>query len=357
MTHPTPKITRHLNALLPNHDGDIRCAAEIIRGGGLVGLPTETVYGLAANALDPAAIRAIYEAKGRPHDNPVIVHVAASDDIGPLCTEIPDAAKKLMAEFWPGPLTLILRRAAAVPGEVSAGLDTIAVRCPDHAVARQVITLAGVPIAAPSANPSGHPSPTCARHVMADMDGKIDAVLDGGPCLVGLESTVVDMTATPPRILRPGGVTAEQLRACLGEVIVDPDVSRLVRHDKPVPSPGMKYRHYAPCAPVILLRGAAEDAAGYLRTTAAMDASGLPDAAVLCFDDERPFFEGAVGSVASYGPSNCMDTMARRLFYVLRSLDKPGVSCIYARCPEGDGLAAAIRNRLQRAAGFTEVQV
>jgi L-threonylcarbamoyladenylate synthase len=192
---------------------------------------------------------------------------------------------------------------------------------------------------------------------MADMDGKIDAVLDGGPCLVGLESTVIDMTVAPPRILRPGGVTAEQLRAVLPGVVVDPDADRLVRHDQPVPSPGMKYRHYAPYAPMILLRGAVEDAALYLRTTASMDEAGLPDAAVLCFDNEKPHFEGAVGSVAGYGPSDCLDTMARRLFYVLRSLDKPGVSCIYARCPEGGGLAAAIRNRLQRAAGFTEVRV
>jgi L-threonylcarbamoyladenylate synthase len=350
-------ITRRLRALLPQDDRDIQSAAEIIRGGGLVGLPTETVYGLAANALDPAAIRSIYEAKGRPHDNPIIVHVASPEEIAPLCTGIPDVAKKLMDEFWPGPLTLILRRSPAVPCEVSAGLDTIAVRCPDHTVARDVIRLAGVPIAAPSANPSGHPSPTCARHVMADMAGKIDAVLDGGPCLVGLESTVIDVTVTPPRILRPGGVTAEQLRACLGEVVVDPDMSRLVRHDKPVPSPGMKYRHYAPSAPLILLRGAAEDAAGYLRAKASMDETDLLAAVVLCFDEERKTFEGTVGAVACYGPLSCTDTMARHLFYVLRNLDKPGVSCIFARCPEGGGLAAAIRNRLQRAAGFAEVQV
>jgi len=352
-----PKTTRYLRAFLPQDDRDIRCAAEIIRGGGLVGLPTETVYGLAANALDPAAIRAVYQAKGRPHDNPVIVHVASAEEAAPLCRDIPDAARKLMAAFWPGPLTLILRRSPAIPGEVSAGLDTVAVRCPDHAVARQVIQLAGVPIAAPSANPSGCPSPTCARHVMADMDGKIDAVLDGGPCLVGLESTVVDMTVSPPRILRPGGVTAEQLSECLGEDVEDADAGRAVCDDEPVPSPGMKYRHYAPSAPLILLRGTAQDAAGYLWEEASKGVAGLPDAAVLCFDEEKHVFEGTAGSVATYGPSICLETMARRLFYVLRSLDKPGVSCIYARCPEGGGLAAAIRNRLQRAAGFNEINV
>ena len=223
--------------------GAIQTAAAILQNGGLVGIPTETVYGLAANALDGAAVAKIFAAKGRPMDNPLIVHISHFEQIYDLVREVPEAAKKLAEQFWPGPLTIILPKSARIPDEVSAGLDTVAVRFPSHPVARAVIDAAGVPLAAPSGNLSGHPSPTTAVHVMNDMDGRIEAVLDGGPCSVGVESTVVTLAEQPPRLLRPGGITLEQLRGVLGQVEMDDAVLHPLADGKRAASPGMKYKH------------------------------------------------------------------------------------------------------------------
>jgi len=219
---------------------DIERAAWFLSHGGLVGIPTETVYGLGANGLDPAAVAAIFQAKGRPQDNPLILHVPDDSWLERYCQRIPEAAYRLSRRFWPGPLTMILYRNDVVPDVVTAGMDTVGIRCPDHEVTRAIIAAADVPVAAPSANTSGKPSPTTAAHTLADMDGKIEAVVDGGPCAVGVESTIIDLTVTPPRLLRPGGVTLEELREELGEVDVDAAVTRALTAGEKPRAPGMK---------------------------------------------------------------------------------------------------------------------
>ena len=228
------------------HSGDSAQAAAILREGGLVGIPTETVYGLGANGLDPQAVARIFAAKGRPQDNPLILHIPEASWLERYCQSIPERAWALAEAFWPGPLTLILPRKPEVPDAVTAGLDTVGMRCPAHPLCRAIIRLAGVPVAAPSGNTSGRPSPTTAQHMLEDMDGKIDAIVDGGPCTVGVESTILDLTETTPRLLRPGGITLEQLKSVLGEVAVDPAVTRLMGAGEKPKAPGMKYRHYAP---------------------------------------------------------------------------------------------------------------
>lgn len=223
--------------------GDIEKAGEILRQGGLVAIPTETVYGLAANALDGEAVKKIYQAKGRPSDNPLIVHISDVAQLSPLVKEVPEAACKLAAVFWPGPLTIILEKSSRIPDQTSGGLDTVAVRCPYHPTARAVIDAAGVPLAAPSANLSGKPSPTTFRHVQEDLTGRVDALLDGGDCTVGVESTVITLVTDVPRILRPGGVTLAQLEHVLGQVEVDPAVIHQMEQGQKASSPGMKYKH------------------------------------------------------------------------------------------------------------------
>ena len=240
---------------LTDAPADLRRAAELLRAGELVAIPTETVYGLAADALNGRAVRKIFEAKGRPMDNPLIVHIADISDWAALVTHIPEKARALAAAYWPGPLTMILPHAPCIPDEVSAGLATVAVRFPAHPVARDLIRLTGRPLAAPSANRSGIPSPTTAAHVLADMEGRIAAVVDGGPCAVGVESTVVDLSGETPRLLRPGGVTLEMLEAVAGPVDVDEAVTHALREGAAAASPGMKYKHYAPAAHVVLVKG------------------------------------------------------------------------------------------------------
>ena len=225
-------------------------AAEIIRKGGLVAIPTETVYGLGANGLDEQAVARIFEAKGRPQDNPLILHVAEPKEMEHFCHSIPDEAYALAEKFWPGPLTMVLPARDVVPKRTTGGLSTVAVRCPDNNATRQIIRLAGVPIAAPSANISGKPSTTTAQHVLHDHNGRIDAIVDGGPCRVGVESTIVDLTEHRPRLLRPGGITPEQLLEVLGDLVIDKAVTAQIDQDAVVKAPGMKYRHYAPSEPV-----------------------------------------------------------------------------------------------------------
>ncbi len=227
---------------------DVVQAAEVIASGGLLGIPTETVYGLGADGLNTEAVHAIFAAKGRPQDNPLILHIPSADWLERYCEDIPATAYALTERFWPGPLTIILKRRPLVPDTVTAGLETVGMRCPDCGVTRRVIEAADTPIAAPSGNTSGRPSPTNAAAMLEDMDGKIDAILDDGPCAVGVESTIIDLTVSPPRLLRPGGVTLEELREVLGEVAVDAAVRRLMAPGEQPRAPGMKYRHYAPKA-------------------------------------------------------------------------------------------------------------
>ena len=323
---------------------DLAVAASIIRAGGLVGLPTETVYGLGANGLDPQAVKKIFLAKGRPQDNPLILHICEPAQLEDLCHDIPPSAWLLAERFWPGPLTMVLPVRALVPKTTTAGLDTVAVRCPASAATREIIRLAGVPIAAPSANLSGKPSTTTAQHVLHDMDGKIEAVVDGGPCRVGVESTIVDLTGQTARLLRPGGVTPEQLRALLGELIVDPAVTGEIAKDAVVRAPGMKYKHYAPAAEVIIVDGSRDAAASYIA------ARFRPGDAVLCFAEELSCYAGL--NPTAYGREDDPASLSQGLFAALRALDDGSVQRIFARCPTGGGISVATRNRLRKSAGF-----
>ena len=319
-------------------------AAEIIKNGGLVAIPTETVYGLGANGMDENAVLKIFEAKGRPQDNPLILHVTGPEQIELFCHHIPQAAYDLAEAFWPGPLTMVLPARECVPKRTTAGLDTVAVRCPDSHVTREIIRLAGVPLAAPSANISGKPSTTTAQHVLHDHDGKIDAIVDGGPCRVGVESTIVDLTEERPRLLRPGGIGPEELIAVLGDLIVDKAVTAQVDKDEVVKAPGMKYRHYAPQEPVVIVSGSREKAAEYIRN------HFVPGDRVLCFEEELPLYEGC--DPLSYGQEADVNTLSAGLFAALRELDDPKIHQVYARCPVGGGVAYAVQNRLKKAAAF-----
>ncbi len=334
--------------LLDDSPSSLEAAARLLRSGKVVALPTETVYGLAANALDPAAVASIFQAKGRPQDNPLIVHIAHWDDLEPLVTRIPDTARKLSDAFWPGPLTMIFPRSARVPAVTSGGLDTVAVRLPAHPVARRVIELSGLPLAAPSANRSGSPSPTTARHVMDDMDGRIAAVLDGGPCTVGVESTVVDLTGDTPRLLRPGGITVEMLTSVVGQVDIDPAVTHPLAAGAKAASPGMKYKHYAPKARVVLLKGGADAYARYVNAHAAEGVLAL------CFDGEQPSLRVPF---LTYGRRDDPAAQARCVFDALRQADEQGASLVYAACPSPDGIGLAVYNRLLRAAAFEVIAV
>lgn len=330
-----------LNAAAPD---TVSRGAEIITHGGLLGIPTETVYGLGANGLDPDAVLKIFEAKGRPQDNPLILHVSGPEQVETFCHNIPDIAWILMENFWPGPLTLVLPARDIVPKRTTAGLDTVAIRCPNNALTRAIIEAAGVPIAAPSANISGKPSPTTAQHVLHDMDGRIEAVVDGGPCAVGLESTIVDLTGDVPRLLRPGGVTPEMLRKILGELLIDNAVLGEISTDTVVRAPGMKYTHYTPTGQVIIVTGSSEGAAQYIKKRLTAQDK------VLCFSEELSLYSGKYA--VSYGSEAQPETLARGLFAALRELDRDDIKTIYARCPTDSGEGFAVANRLKKAAGF-----
>ena len=319
-------------------------AAEIIKSGGLVAIPTETVYGLGANGLDEAAVARIFEAKGRPQDNPLILHISGPEQIELFCHHIPQKAYDLAERFWPGPLTIVLPAKECVPRRTTGGLSTVALRCPDSDVTREIIRLAGVPVAAPSANISGKPSTTTAQHVLHDHDGRIHAVVDGGSCRVGVESTIVDLTEERPRLLRPGGITPEELLEVLGDLVVDKAVTAQVDKDAVVKAPGMKYRHYAPAEPVVIVSGSREKAAAYIK------AHFAPGDRVLCFEEELPLYAGC--SPLSYGLEADVATLSAGLFAALRELDDPGIHQVYARCPVGGGMAYAVQNRLKKAAAF-----
>ena len=324
-----------------------KLAAELIKKGELVALPTETVYGLGANGLDEAAVAKIFIAKGRPQDNPLILHVADASQMEALCHSIPQSAYRLAEAFWPGPLTMVLPAKDIVPKRTTGGLSTVAVRCPDCEVTRKIISLAGVPIAAPSANLSGKPSTTTAQHVLDDHNGKIPCIVDGGPCAVGVESTIVDLTEERPRLLRPGGIGPEQLIKVLGDLVVDKAVTAQLSNDDVVKAPGMKYRHYAPSCPVIIVAGSRDAACRYIHK------HFVPGDRVLCFEEELPLYDGC--APLPYGKEEDPATLSAGLFAALRKLDKEDIGTVYARCPEGGGIAYAVQNRLKKAAAFQVV--
>ncbi|MEN1760659.1 L-threonylcarbamoyladenylate synthase [Anoxynatronum sibiricum] len=340
--------------------------ARMLAAGKTVAFPTETVYGLGADATNPRALAAIFEAKGRPSDNPLIVHVAAPEDIEPLVKTVTPLARKLMAHFWPGPLTIILEKSPAVPDMVTAGLDTVALRMPAHPLARRLIALAGVPVAAPSANQSGRPSPTRGSHVVKDLEGRVDAIIDGGPCEVGLESTVVDATGSFPVILRPGGVTREMLLMVVDHVAVD---AALVKKDfgggesvTAPRSPGMKYTHYAPKAPLILARSSrpaetTTEAAHVLITLALRHQKAEAVMGILCTDEtaailaEMPETAKLPLVVKSLGSVHHPEEMAANLFLRLREFDETPASLIITEALSDNALGFALMNRLVKAAG------
>ena len=327
-----------------NGENEIIEAAEILRSGGLLGIPTETVYGLGANALNEDAVLHIFQAKGRPQDNPLILHVPDAGWLERYCREVPETAYLLAERFWPGPLTMILPRRPVVPLRTTGGLDTVGVRCPDHPVTREIIRHAGVPVAAPSGNTSGRPSPTSASDMLEDMDGKIDGIVDGGACRVGVESTIIDLTVTPPQLLRPGGLPLEALRHVLGQVSVDKAVTQQVDLQSAPRAPGMKYRHYAPHAPVTVVTGRPDRSAAYIQA-ALRQGEG-----VICFEEYAHLFSGY--PVQSLGASTDAAQQAHRVFDALRRFDSTEVSHIYAQCPDDRGLGLAVSNRLKKAAGF-----
>jgi len=326
----------------------IRAAAKILRQGGLVAIPTETVYGLGANGLDAAAVNRIFEAKGRPQDNPLILHITGAQWLPRFCEDIPPVAYTLARKFWPGPLTMILKRKPNVPDKTTANLDTVGVRCPNHPVTLAIIREAGVPVAAPSANTSGRPSCTSAADVLEDMDGRIEAVVDGGTCSVGVESTILDLTCQPPRLLRPGGLPLEALEQVVGHIAVDKAVVQALKKDEVARAPGMKYRHYAPKAPVTVVTGSPEASAREILRRVG-ETSG-----VICFDEYAHLFAGQ--QVHTLGSSFDKLAQAQRVFAALRTFDESNVTEIYAQCPDDQGLGLAVSNRLKKAAGFHVIE-
>lgn len=338
-------------------------AAGIIRQGGLVAFPTETVYGLGANALNEEAAKKIYAAKGRPSDNPLIAHIAKPQDLAPLVKKIPEAGKKLMEAYWPGPLTMIFPKSDLVPYGTTGGLDTVAVRMPSDPIANRLIELAGVPIAAPSANTSGRPSPTVAEHVYQDMNGRIEMILDGGAVGIGVESTIVDVSGPVPVLLRPGAITMEMLEETVGEVEIDPVILGPVSKDIKPKAPGMKYRHYAPKAELILVEDRETDGQETGKEKAVSDAvihtikrlvqekldQGLR-VGIICTDEtERQY---TAGIVRSLGVRSKEETIAHNLFAVLREFDDLQADCIFSESFSKDHLGQAIMNRLTKAAGY-----
>lgn len=334
----------------------IRKAADVIKKGGIVAFPTETVYGLGADALNPEAVMKIFKAKGRPPDNPIIVHISNRGWVIQLTGEIPENVWKLAERFWPGPLTMVLKASDIVPRVTTAGLDTVGIRMPSHRVALALIRESGVPIAAPSANLAGRPSPTTAEHVINDLAGKIDLVLDAGPTYVGVESTVVDLTKDPPIILRPGGTTYEELRGVLGRLSLHPSVQarREIYIERAV-SPGMKYRHYAPKAEVILIEGNADAVVRKIREVAEEFGRKGKKVGILAFDENRHEYKGAI--VKFMGSRIDLKKAAKRVFKLLRELDGEEVDVILAEGMPERGLGLAVMNRLRKASGYRIIEV
>ena len=342
-------ITRIVTIAQQHIDADaIREAGEIIRAGGLVAFPTETVYGLGGDALNPESSKKIYEAKGRPSDNPLIVHIAGMEALPAIAREVPETAKKLAKAFWPGPLTMILPKAEAVPRETTGGLDTVAVRMPSHPVALSFIEAAGGYVAAPSANRSGRPSPTLAEYVVEDLDGRVEMILDGGDVELGLESTIVDLTVEPPVILRPGFVTEQMLCETLGSVETDKTLFCADSGQAPK-APGMKYRHYAPKGELTIVRGQAGAVTDYINRQLAQGHRDNKKTGVIATDETVEKYNAQV--LRSVGEREDERAVARRLYRILREFDDEGVELIYSESFDGAGISQAVMNRLLKAAG------
>lgn len=323
------------------YDKALGKSAELLKSGEVVGIPTETVYGLAANAFDENAVRKIFEAKGRPSDNPLIVHIAKFEDLAPLVKEIPEKVKIMAEKFWPAPLTMIMKKSDRISNVVSGNLDTVAVRMPKSDFARAIIENCGLPLAAPSANLSGSPSPTNAKYVFDDMNGRIPLIIDGGACEIGVESTVISFAEEPPRLLRPGGVTLEEMTSVIGEIVVDDAVLNKLAEGQAAASPGMKYKHYAPKADITLIKSNFDDFK--------VLCEGEENITALCFDGEG---EKLNCPSIEYGEKTDGYSQSSRLFDALRELDEMGADKVYARCPDTKGMGLAVYNRLIRSAGF-----
>jgi len=333
----------------------IRYAAEVLRSGGLVAFPTETVYGLGANALNETAVKNIFVAKGRPSDNPLIVHIADKRDVNKLVTYIPECAHILMQEFWPGPITLIMEKSNLIPLSVTAGLNTVGIRMPSNAVAYELIKESGVPVAAPSANTSGRPSPTNASHVIEDLYGRVDVIIDAGNCSVGVESTVLDTTSSPPVIFRPGGITFEQLEKVLGRVSLDPAILTERKGDFVPKSPGMKYKHYSPKGQVIIIEGALHDVVSKINELIDEYSSKGLRVGVMATNQTSSGYQGA--EVISLGDRENAAEIAANLFKVMREFDEKETDIILAESVSSSGIGLAIMNRLSKAAGYNIIKV
>ena len=350
------------------NDEELKEAAQILRDGGLVAFPTETVYGLGGNALDEKAAGKIYAAKGRPSDNPLIAHVSCAAEVTPLVKYIPEAGKKLMDAFWPGPLTIIFPKSDIVPYGTTGGLDTVAVRMPVDPVANRLIALAGVPVAAPSANTSGRPSPTTADHVWQDLNGKIEMIIDGGPVGIGVESTIVDVSGDVPAVLRPGAITMEMLKDVLGEVTIDPAILGPMAEGVRPKAPGMKYKHYAPKADLTLVEPANVADARKTGKAVAMTQEQVEQmvktvwklakekldagykVGIICTDESRSHYPQ--GEVRSIGARKSQESVAHNLYALLREFDDLKVDYIFSESFTQDHLGQAIMNRLSKAAGY-----
>ncbi len=346
-------ITKYIK--IENNDmSQLNEAAQALKRGELVAFPTETVYGLGADALNPEAVCSIFKAKGRPNDNPLIVHIARLEALENLAVNIKPDVKKLAENFWPGPLTMILHKASIVPDETTAGLDTVAVRMPDNAIALELILKSGVPVAAPSANLSGKPSPTLAEHVLEDLNGKIPYIIDGGACRVGVESTVLDMTTEIPVILRPGGVTPEMLQQVIGKIMLDRSLTERQMVDKPR-SPGMKYTHYKPKGEVTVVSGSESGVFQWINTNTGMDEKAGKKTAVIAANEHISFYNAS--NIIPYGSIYAPEQAAASIFRIFRDCDINGIEKIYIEAVPKKGIGLAVMNRIEKAAGGRIIRV
>ncbi|MBQ1793458.1 MAG: threonylcarbamoyl-AMP synthase [Peptostreptococcaceae bacterium] len=332
-------------------EAEIKKQAELLKEGNTVIFPTETVYGLGANALDENAVKKIYEAKGRPSDNPLIVHISSKEEVYKLANDISDKAKVLMSRFWPGPLTMIFKKKDIVPQRTSGGLDTVAIRMPSHKIARELIKQAGIPIAAPSANISGRPSPTKGEHVCAEMNGRVSGIVVGGDCNFGLESTVIDMTMDIPMILRPGSVTKEQLEVEIGQVLIDPSLENKEDVLK-AKAPGMKYTHYSPNGDVFIVTGKEDLVIKKINNLIEENNKKDIKSGVMCLSKNKDKYEGEVIELG-----NTLEEVASNLFNVLIEMDNRKIDIIYTEAFPNDGVGRAIMNRLMKSAGYKFIKV
>ena len=346
------KIQTKIIKIDEDNMGELKKGAEIIKGGNLVAFPTETVYGLGANGLDNKAVKKIFEAKGRPQDNPLILHISHIEEVKPLVDFISQDVEKLMEAFWPGPLTIILKRSNLVPDIITGGLDTVAIRMPNNPIALKLIELCQLPVAAPSANTSGKPSPTQASHVSQDLYGKVDLIIDGGNTGIGVESTVLDMSRDIPTILRPGGITLEDLRIYLPNV--EEDLS-IVKEDEIPLSPGQKYRHYAPNAEMMVFNGEVDNIIREINTLAKKFSKEGKKVGIMATDESKNKYE--IGTIISVGTRMDKSTIAHNLFNTIRLFDKENVDIILAEGVENIGIGTAIMNRLKKAASGRVIEV